>query len=323
MAAVIDFGTFHGSILRPRDSVTVSVSDGDTVSVETDKAFGVRFLGVDTPETKIPGPPFSSSAAPKVAAHFQDLLDGVRLAANAFHPTLVADLTGRYASGAEAMNNHRTHAMQAEAELERLILADEQEITAAGIEFAFFLAFATEKMDTYGRLLAFLNRNQPDADTPSPRPATYNQRMLAGGFARPYFIWPNIDPFRQQPDLISAVPAPEALPGWVAATPSLVAARSATATARTNHLGTWRSKPIPPNGDHPGTNAPLMLDAHEFRAMWDLRPPHRWVIDLSGQHYGAILAPHRYIDIPRHEDRLYIPAEFVPLWAERGWIRTT
>jgi hypothetical protein len=55
--------------------------------------------------------------------------------------------------------------------------------------------------------------------------------------------------------------------------------------------------------------------------MWDLRPPHRWVVDLSGQHYGALLAPYRYLDIPHHEDRLYIPPEFVSLWLERGWTR--
>jgi hypothetical protein len=207
------------------------------------------------------------------------------------------------------MGNHHAHAKAAEAELEAQMLADEQQMTAAGVEFQLFLAYAMEKMDVYGRLLAFLNRNQPDATNLGPRPPTYNQRMLAGGFARPYFIWPNIDPFRQQPDLLSAVPTPDGLPGWVANAPSLIDARAATAAARAAGAGTWHA------------DNPLMLDAHEFRAMWDLRPPHRWVVDLSGQHYGAILAPHRYLDVPHHEDRLYVPPESVSLWLERGWTR--
>jgi hypothetical protein len=100
------------------------------------------------------------------------------------------------------------------------MLADEQQMTDAGVEFQLFLAYAMEKMDVYGRLLAFLDRNQPNAASPGPRPPTYNQRMLAGGFARPYFIWPNIDPFRQHTDLLSAVPTPDGFPGWVANAPS-------------------------------------------------------------------------------------------------------
>jgi len=94
---------------------------------------------------------------------------------------------------------------------------------------------------------------------------------------------------------------------WLSSRTSLIDARTATAAARAAEAGTWQA------------NNPLMLDAHEFRAMWDLRPPHRWVIDLSGQHGDAILAPHRYLDIPHHEDRLYISPEFVSLWLERGW----
>jgi hypothetical protein len=141
-----------------------------------------------------------------------------------------------------------------------------------------------------------------------------------------------IDPFRQHPDLLSSVLTPGGFPGWVANAPSLIDARAATAVARAARAGTWQA------------DKPLMLDAHQLRAMWDLRPPHRWVVDLSGQHYGAplsaartgrrpghrarrrsasrrLLAPYRYLDIPHHEDRLYIPLEFVSLWLERGWTR--
>lgn len=252
------------------------------------------------------------------------LLDGHRLVANGFHPDLAADLIGRYDSGVDAMNNHRAHAKEAEAELERLMLADEKEMTDAGHAFDVFLAYATEKMDGYGRLLAFLNRNQPAADNPGPRPPSYNDRLLKGGYARPYFIWPNIDPFRVQSDLASAVPPPDVLAAWIADARALVNARATTAAARTGKAGTWRTKPILADGDrHHGTNKPLMIDAHEFRAMWQLQPPHRWVVDMSGRHYGALIAPHRYTDVVHHEDRLYVPAEYVALWVERGWTRAT
>jgi hypothetical protein len=33
--------------------------------------------------------------------------------------------------------------------------------------------------------------------------------MLEEGMAAPYFIWPNFDPFKKQPTLLGAVPAPE------------------------------------------------------------------------------------------------------------------
>jgi hypothetical protein len=45
---------------------------------------------------------------------------------------------------------------------------------------------------------------------PADAPAlSYNERMLETGMAAPYFIWPNLDPFKQQPSLLDAVPAPD------------------------------------------------------------------------------------------------------------------
>jgi hypothetical protein len=31
------------------------------------------------------------------------------------------------------------------------------------------------------------------------------------------------------------------------------------------------------------------------------------------------MQPQRYIEIPNFEDRLFVPAEYVPLFVERGW----
>ena len=46
--------------------------------------------------------------------------------------------------------------------------------------------------------------------------------------------------------------------------------------------------------------------------------PIRAVIDLSKDD-PVILRPQSYFKIPNAEDRLFIPGEFVPLFAARGW----
>jgi hypothetical protein len=70
--------------------------------------------------------------------------------------------------------------------------------------FEFFLAFGAEVMDRYGRLLGYINRHQPDPEIPAPRPLTYNERLLGAGMVSPYFIWPNVNPFRASESVISA-----------------------------------------------------------------------------------------------------------------------
>ena len=74
------------------------------------------------------------------------------------------------------------------------------------------------------RFLAFVNRNQPDANNPSPRPLPYNERILQKGAALPYFIWPNIDPFRDV-SLLDAVISPGMANRVAEATPALRRAR--------------------------------------------------------------------------------------------------
>jgi glyoxylase-like metal-dependent hydrolase (beta-lactamase superfamily II) len=50
------------------------------------------------------------------------------------------------------------------------------------------------------------------------------------------------------------------------------------------------------------------------------QPPDRWLIDLSGEG-DTLIPPQSYPSVPLPEDRLFIPAEFVPLWVEKGWQR--
>jgi hypothetical protein len=44
------------------------------------------------------------------------------------------------------------------------------------------------------------------------------------------------------------------------------------------------------------------------------------LIDLNSDSDTLIL-PQSYLSVPLPEDRLFIPAEYVPLWVEKGWKR--
>ncbi len=77
------------------------------------------------------------------------------------------------------------------------MLEDIEALDQTEEEFRFFLAFAYEVMDRYGRFLCYVNREQRDAHHPEPRPRSYNERLLAAGAVIPYFIWPNVDPFKR------------------------------------------------------------------------------------------------------------------------------
>lgn len=156
------------------------------------------------------------------------------------------------------------------------------------------------------RLLAHLTVNVENlADAPA---LSYNERMLEEGMAAPYFIWPNLDPFKKWPTLIDAVPAPADMT-TVAASGRLKHARDLVAAARDNEKGVF------------GQN-PLRLQLFELRLLAGKRAPGRWVIDMSSND-GALLDPTNYHTIDNIEDRLYIPGEYVPLFENKGWQRNT
>lgn len=90
--------------------------------------------------------------------------------------------------------------------------------------------------------------------------------MLESGLAAPYFIWPNLDPFKKQPTLLDAVPAPADIAA-IAGSGRLKKARDFVAAARVNGLGIF--------GDG------LRLEPFELRLLAGQRAPDRWVIDLS------------------------------------------
>jgi len=144
----------------------------------------------------------------------------------------------------------------------------------------FFAAFTREIVDRYGRLLAFLNIDDPSAT----RPADYNTRMLEQGLATPYFIWPNIDPWRSSGSLTDAALSPEQFRQQATASGALAEARRAIAQARADESGIFE------------TGNPLRIHPFELRFLAQRRTPDRWVIDL-GSDEPILRMPQQYFTI--------------------------
>jgi len=283
-------------------SVNASVPDGDTVGVQLDGSGTVRFLGIDTPEKSFEQPLGASEVldSEEWAAYLSDPFAG-----GAFlDDELVAHLMPRLS--ATAGTNHRAHGLAAEAALQDLIEADIAAMDQDLDTFEYFLSFSYEVFDSYGRLLAFVNRNQPNAGDPGPRPRSYNERMLEVGMALPYFIWPNIDPFRDAGTILDAVIPPGQANALAQERGALQDARDKVIAARANGLGVFYA------------NDPLRFEAFEIRYLGRRRPPSRPVIDL-GSSGNVILRPQSYFKIAHAEDRLFLPPEFLPAFVARGW----
>jgi endonuclease YncB( thermonuclease family) len=299
----LTFGRFglglHG--IEP-GSVLQQVHDGDTVNVRAIGNLSVRFLGIDTPEVSftLPGRTnFVSIANPAWEAFLQDPF-APTLPPLALDPGLRANLQQRLGAGVAA--NHAAHSQTAHRELETLIQGDMNVRGLTKDTMLFFAAFAREIVDRYGRLLAFLNVDDPSAQ----RPRDYNTRMLEKGLATPYFIWPNVDPWQSAGSLSSAAQAPAQFRQVVNAPGKLLDARRAVAAARAQQIGIFAQ------------GNPLRLHAFELRYLAGRRPPDRWVIDL-GANDDMILKPQNYHTIDNVEDRLFIPADFLCLFQHSGW----
>jgi hypothetical protein len=306
-----------------RGSVRQQVHDGDTVIIDPLGNLSVRFLGVDAPEESFSLPEQAvrtpdgrtdeAGFVPIKDPRWAEFLDDPFAAkwpkfAPALSRGLLRHLQARVGPG--TAKNHADLADAARSALIALIAQDMQELGQDKTTFKFFLAFATEVMDGYGRLLGYLNRAQPKP----PRPRPYNERLLATGAVGPYFIWPNLDPFRKQPRLVDAVPKPgSSRPRGVtaAAAQPLDDARQSIRDARAQGLGVWA----------PAANG-LRLEPFELRFLARRQPPDRWVIDLSAGD-DRLRAPQLYWKIANPEDRLFVPAEYVPLFVDRGWRRVT
>jgi hypothetical protein len=285
-------------------SVRQEVHDGDTINVQALGGFGVRFLGVDAPEISftLPG---STRFVGLGESEWADFLDDPFAAdLPPFEPALEDDLVqflrGRTGQGTAA--NHYRLAKLAEDALEAEVAADMTELGATPATFAFFLAFAHEVIDRYGRLLGFINRDDPSPD----RPLSYNERLLRVGRVTPYIIWPNTNPFRRAPSLRDAVVEPGDALHHADSDASLRQAREWTRAARENGIGVFDPAD------------PLRILPFEVRFLSRRSPPDRWVIDLSATD-DVLRHPQRYFELPHPEDRLFVPDEYTPLFVERGW----
>jgi endonuclease YncB( thermonuclease family) len=291
-------------------TINQQVHDGDTITAVLEGNVGVRFLGVDAPEVSftLPGRDgFIRLSNPAWETFLSDpFASGLPPFASPLAPELHAFLATRVGPGAAA--NHARLGTAATGALRDLVRADVAALGQTQATFRFFCAFAHEVMDGFGRLLCFLNRQQPSATDPAPRPRSYNERMLEAGWVTPYFIWPNIDPFRRRGSLIDAVLAPGTANTVAEQAGALKVARGFVRDARDQHLGLFEQAD------------PLRLLAFELRFLARRTVPERWVIDL-GRNDNTLIDPQSYLQVANPEDRLFVPAEYVPLFVEAGWRR--
>lgn len=291
-------------------SVRQQVHDGDTIVVRAVGNLGVRFLGVDAPEISFPLPGdrrFIGLSDPRWGKFLANPLGDEF---PAFDPPLYLALREhlKVCLGPGTALNHHLHAQAAEDMLEEEIQKDLNALGQSEEDFQFFLVFANEVLDRYGRLLGFMNRFQPKTPTNEDRPLTYNERLLSAGRVVPYFIWPNLNPFRKKESLVQAVIPPGRANDWAEKDETLRQARQWVRMARQKRMGIFDG------------NSPLRLHPFEVRFLARRRPPDRWVVDL-GKNDDILIKPQKYYTVSNVEDRLFIPEEYVPLFAEAGWKR--
>ena len=189
---------------RQPQTLVASIADGDTIGVHLEGSTSVRFLGIDTPEKSI-DLIVSQSGNNLDSEQWENYLADPfpqQFGPFELEDDLIAHLCTRIGSGAGV--NHHIHANNAENTLIEMVQSDIDSLRQDVNKFGYFIAFSLEVLDSNGRILAFINQNQPDANNPGPRPLPYNERMLKQGAALPYFISPNIDPFRNE-SLLDAV----------------------------------------------------------------------------------------------------------------------
>lgn len=301
-------GIFYG---KP-GSVEKQVHDGDTIHVSAAGNLGVRLLGIDTPEVSyaFPGPKLNFVALDDAGwndflkSPFDDRWGPFRASvSDEFRMFIQSKVSG--APGTE----HFKHASAATDKFRELVTKDMQVMGQDLDSFGYYLNFGFEVMDGYGRLLCMINRNQPQRTVPTPRPPTYNQRLLERGMAFPYFIWPNINPWDRPSSVTEAVIPAGKAKAMAESDSELVRVRSLVQQAREKHLGIFDM-----------TN-PLLLEPFELRFLSRRTPPGRHVIDLTSES-NQLIPPDQYFKVPHAEDRLWIPSQYVPLFEKAGWQAT-
>lgn len=300
-------GVYYG---KP-GSVKQQVHDGDTLNVMLNGNLGVRLLGIDTPEVSFTFPSGESSF------NFVDMEDNRW---NEFLTTAFDPKWGQFDSEmTEGLRSwfapkllgtpgttHAEHADKATQRLRELIEADMKIMGQDVNSFGYYLGFGFEIMDVYGRLLCTINRDQPSRTDPTPRPPTYNLRLLERGLAFPYFIWPNVSPWDRPASIQDAVIPPGEARKMAESNRELKTARELVSEARRKHLGVFDAM------------NPCMLEPFELRMLTRRGIPSRYLIDLNSDS-NRLIHPNNYHSVPNSEDRLWIPSIYVPLFEKYGW----
>jgi len=287
-------------------SVRQEVHDGDTIKAKPIGNLSIRFLGVDTPEISFQYPgrkQFLGLSNPLWTDFLSD-----PFASEWQQPIMDEGLVEylKQKTGQDTARNHHRHAVSAESALESEVLKDMKTLGQTKDNFQFFLAFADEIMDGYGRLLAYVNRNQPTGTSPEPRPRTYNERLLKKALASPYFIFPNVGPFYNNKLENNVELSPPTFRNKIKKDHVLQSAREWFRQA-----GEEKTKGIFDKND------PLKLQGFEIRFLAQRRLPNRWVMDLSKDD-NILINPQKYY-LVNLEDRFYVPYRYVPLFVDSGW----
>ncbi|HRI19568.1 MAG TPA: hypothetical protein PLA68_01385 [Panacibacter sp.] len=283
------------------------VHDGDTANVQLTKNLGVRFLGMDTPEIsfQLPG---SSSFVSIADNRWQIFFTNNNWQNPQLEAGLLQYLSAKIGDGLNTHTNHNALAVEAQISLENLIQADLGTSGKTKETFAFFMAFANEFLDVYGRLLTYLHADRENftnaADAP---PLSYNERQMIAGFGEPYFIWPNIQPFISIRPFATDFLSPEGFWNTVNTGNKLQHSRQAFKDARAAKKGIYQQ------------GKELMLSAFELRFLARKSKPDRYVIDLRNTGSKELISPQKYYVVQNPEDRLFIPSEYIPVFKLNGW----
>lgn len=289
-------------------SIRQEVHDGDTIKAKPIGNLSIRFLGIDTPEISFQFPGTKNFIGLSNSLWTDFLSDP--FAAKWQQPQMDQGLMNflMEKTGQATAENHYNYAVSAEKVLESEVLKDLEFLGQTSDSFQFFLAFADEIMDTYGRLLSYVNRNESKKDPKEQRPLSYNERLLASASASPYFIFPNISPFYNNKLEDSTELSPSNFRSKIRHDSKLRLARESVKKTRADKKGIYDS------------NNPLKILPFELRFLAQRRLPNRWVIDLSTED-NFLIDPQKYYLIENLEDRFYIPYKYVPLFVESGWKR--
>lgn len=293
-------------------SISQIVHDGDTVNTRLIHNLGVRFLGIDTPEISFQFPgthTFVSLSDKKWDEYFRSgkWKEGLAVGQDLYHH--FSNIIG---NGKNIVKNHLEYAQEARKALLKIINSDLKKSKRSVKSFNFFMAFGSDFLDGYGRLLCYLNssldnfKSQKDKD--EIKKLSYNERQLATGLGCPFFIWPNVQPFLSVKAFSRENVHPKNFWTLIKKAQKLHQARKSVAEARSSNKGIFNN-----------TNL-LKLMPFEFRIIARKKGPDRFVIDLRDEGNNVLLKPEEYIKIPHQEDRMHIPGEYVPIFQLYGWV---